>query len=54
MTCQRCHGEGRVPNCCDDLCQGDECIHGDYRACPACKGAGFVGNDDYDEEESDE
>lgn len=38
--CQRCHGEGVINICPDDLCHGsDECIHGDgIVTCPDCKG----------------
>ena len=43
-TCDRCHGEGVVITCIDDLCaNSDHCIHGDgEETCPECGGSGEI------------
>ena len=42
MTCQRCGGTGICSDCIDDLCHGQECIHGDDSTYRECKGDGEV------------
>ena len=49
MNCEKCHGEGFIITCCDDLCQ-DGCIHGDGEiTCNVCHGYGEV--PDFEDEE---
>lgn len=47
-TCLRCHGDGWILICPDDLCHGaGYCIHGDGEMmCPECDGKGFHYNDE--------
>lgn len=42
VPCPRCHGEGWLLVCPDDMCHGlGECMHGDGEVvCPDCKGNG--------------
>jgi hypothetical protein len=43
VECDECHGSGEANYCIDDLCQGEECIHGDgVMMCRKCAGRGFL------------
>ncbi len=52
VVCHRCHGEGFILTCIDDICRGaGECMHGDGEdVCPVCNGDGSVACECSDED----
>lgn len=52
--CWKCHGEGWLITCIDDICHGSgHCMHTDgEELCAVCGGEGWIGAEGEDEDET--